>query len=345
MTSPMILPGAWPGHVPALYQQPFGYAQQPVVYQPQVQSPMVLSGPVASPVQYVMAPVPAPILPTSSYLTPGGVDMQNPFAYQSGMPVMATSGSFVAPVGTTSAPPPIGLPTGPAPTAPAPSTAPAPLPSAGSFVPPPTGPYVPPPLHPSTGSFVPQHYMPYAPMTSTGSFVPPLVPSGSFVPMPTSHSSSAVDGTWRHDGVVESVLRQLRQLHGAVLVRSPVLRRARQLRAGAVGRNRGFPTSGSFVAPAGPGVTVGLAKLSAPNRFKFYAKPPKSKEDHEQTGRGPSSGSDHRSASQPPQHSHKAGWLGGRPRRPRRGGRTGRTTPGPSKRSCGVHVVARASAR
>ncbi|CAK8997956.1 unnamed protein product, partial [Durusdinium trenchii] len=101
MTSPMILPGAWPGHVPALYQQPFGYAQQPVVYQPQVQSPMVLSGPVASPVQYVMAPVPAPILPTSSYLTPGGVDMQNPFAYQSGMPVMATSGSFVAPVGTT----------------------------------------------------------------------------------------------------------------------------------------------------------------------------------------------------------------------------------------------------
>ncbi|CAK8997958.1 unnamed protein product, partial [Durusdinium trenchii] len=51
-----------------------------------------------------------------------------------------------------------------------------------------------------TGSFVPQHYMPYAPMTSTGSFVPPLVPSGSFVPMPTSHSSSAVDGTWRHDG-------------------------------------------------------------------------------------------------------------------------------------------------
>ncbi|CAK8990910.1 unnamed protein product, partial [Durusdinium trenchii] len=140
--------------------------------------------------EYVMAPVPAPILPTSSYLTPGGVDMQNPFAYQSGMPVMATSGSFVAPVGTTSAPPPIGLPTGPAPTAPAPSTAPAPLPSAGSFVPPPTGPYVPPPLHPSTGSFVPQHYMPYAPMTSTGSFVPPLVPSGSFVPMPTSHSSS-----------------------------------------------------------------------------------------------------------------------------------------------------------
>ena len=49
-----------------------------------------------------------------------------------------------------SAPPPIGLPTGPAPTAPAPSTAPAPLPSAGSFVPPPTGPYVPPPLHPSS---------------------------------------------------------------------------------------------------------------------------------------------------------------------------------------------------